>query len=826
MSSNDQDADKFNPRATQPIIPSRPISRDGGSVPVIPRRPQMKSRGGSSSSEVSNTTSVPVDKSISDTQTLNEESVGSAITDVRDDGDKEPSMPMPIPTIRRRPNSPSVNLREPRTEFEMEQQLAEIEMDVSRTMAETAKSERFTSPANLHNTGSYDGMDHIQALIDIHEHTSPEDFLSSDDLDNDKLDPEPAHDHIAQDTPQVPRRPQSRSATDSHGEGPIVPERPRGPHTSSASRSQSTVPSPENISRVSTPKIPERPKPKSIKSAIELQQEGAALSYNKNDFAVMQVENSSSAESSGGNDVSDLEDSKPKLPEKHDSVLNIAAMKAKSDLEDLSHAKTDPTIITIERTGAVVPTGVVEPITTPNISSSNTSVNSPTPETAEADENGDLFEIIDSYNGAKDDENLEPMKSAEGQIVNAKLIESSSSISEAAESTSKVDSVHEVKLPFKKSPSPEIAREQNASPPVETSTNEISSETELKSEPKTESKSESAVPEVPKRPAKPVVPKRPSKPLAVTTAATSSATNITDATESQTTPKDSVPLVKAKPPPPARPNKLSGLRAAFAKDLESRLGKSGGIPIIMPRPHKTETMSSPETVVAKQSTEERPESDVQEQKSISKKLEDPRRARTRGPRGRKLPAPVELPDPVRISRIITVWELGYDIALASDSTPEECDKEIEKNDEQSTKSPTVSDLQNTIKDDFNNNADNKYDEIEENKELSETIITQNIPKQEDLSENITEGAEVLAILESEDNEKYDKSKDTLYNMNSTSPKREEEIVSQSDEKFKEASVKESNLDKDKESSEVVDEIARESTGDESKDNDDESSKNL
>ncbi|KAK9448282.1 uncharacterized protein V1518DRAFT_309095 [Limtongia smithiae] len=131
----------------------------------------------------------------------------------------------------------------------------------------------------------------------------------------------------------------------------------------------------------------------------------------------------------------------------------------------------------------------------------------------------------------------------------------------------------------------------------------------------------------------------------------------------ETAPKSEAPsITKSKPPPPMRPNKLTGIRAAFAKNLESRLGKSGGMPLMMPRPGKplVSAAAEVETGIKQDDGEEaRPESSIPEnvQAEKPKTLGDMRRGRAKGPRGRKLPTQTELPGGWGYSSVITIWQL-------------------------------------------------------------------------------------------------------------------------------------------------------------------------
>ncbi|KAK9313170.1 hypothetical protein V1522DRAFT_355269 [Lipomyces starkeyi] len=192
---------------------------------------------------------------------------------------------------------------------------------------------------------------------------------------------------------------------------------------------------------------------------------------------------------------------------------------------------------------------------------------------------------------------------------------------------------------------------------------------------------ESAPPEFPRRPSRPQVPRRPKPALSLSP--TGPAATMPTQEPSGISPKHSPavtppvetapskslgalsaapPVTKPKPPPPARPNKLSGIRAAFAKDLESRFGKAGPMPFMMPRPAKPAPVSPVAEPEDTQMTEDRP-APVLDSKSTppapakETKLDDVRKGRARGPRGRKLPAPTELPGGWGFSSVVTVWEL-------------------------------------------------------------------------------------------------------------------------------------------------------------------------
>ncbi|KAJ8101927.1 hypothetical protein POJ06DRAFT_73393 [Lipomyces tetrasporus] len=195
-------------------------------------------------------------------------------------------------------------------------------------------------------------------------------------------------------------------------------------------------------------------------------------------------------------------------------------------------------------------------------------------------------------------------------------------------------------------------------------------------EPDVENSEVSALPEIPRRPSRPQVPRRP-KPIpspAGSPAQTPShepssiAPQVTSRSETAPSKQASgasgaSPVTKPKPPPPARPNKLTGIRAAFAKDLESRFGKAGTMPFMMPRPPKPVQLSPAAEPEATNMMEERP-APAAEGKSTTPaahakgtKLDDVRKDRARGPRGRKLPAPTELPGGWGFSSVITVWDM-------------------------------------------------------------------------------------------------------------------------------------------------------------------------
>ncbi|KAK9493818.1 hypothetical protein V1508DRAFT_403424 [Lipomyces doorenjongii] len=186
-------------------------------------------------------------------------------------------------------------------------------------------------------------------------------------------------------------------------------------------------------------------------------------------------------------------------------------------------------------------------------------------------------------------------------------------------------------------------------------------------EPVIASLGEPAQPELPRRPSRPQVPRRPKPALSPTGSAPKHSPAVTPPLE--TAPSKSLgassagpPVAKPKPPPPARPNKLSGIRAAFAKDLESRFGKAGPMPFMMPRPAKPAQVSPAAEPEDAQMTVDRaaPALDSKSTPPAPEKgtkLDDVRKGRARGPRGRKLPAPTELPGGWGFSSVVTVWEL-------------------------------------------------------------------------------------------------------------------------------------------------------------------------
>ncbi|KAK9370611.1 hypothetical protein V1509DRAFT_607695 [Lipomyces kononenkoae] len=250
-------------------------------------------------------------------------------------------------------------------------------------------------------------------------------------------------------------------------------------------------------------------------------------------------------------------------------------------------------------------------------------------------------------------------------------------------------------------------------------------------------KKKSVQPEIPRRPSRPQVPRRPKPVLALSPTGLGTSQEPAggispkeiEATPSKPTGEEAVdgegaPAIrKPKPTPPARPNKLSGIRAAFVKDLESRFGKSGPMPFMMPRPSRPPPVSPPAAaevseVEATQSTEDRP-APVTEPTNTSvstvreTKLDDVRKGRARGPRGRKLPAPTELPNAWGFSSVVTVWELSeVDIQKSTEelnaattttaaitaTTATSPEDEITAEDEDDNKPPD-SELRSTIGDD-------------------------------------------------------------------------------------------------------------------------------
>ncbi|KAK9463227.1 uncharacterized protein V1516DRAFT_667207 [Lipomyces oligophaga] len=178
-------------------------------------------------------------------------------------------------------------------------------------------------------------------------------------------------------------------------------------------------------------------------------------------------------------------------------------------------------------------------------------------------------------------------------------------------------------------------------------------------------------PSVPKRPAKPTnVAETLAKPRAQFHGGVASPFAVAQAVAAaESAPLSGGSKTKPKPPPPVRPNKLTGARAAFFKDLESRLGKpgpAGAVPLIMgfgmPRP-AMKSGSTGHVDETETELEARPAAVEKylKDKSLSttSTLADVRKGRARGPRGRKLPAVQTLPDGLSMSGIITVWEIGY-----------------------------------------------------------------------------------------------------------------------------------------------------------------------
>ncbi|KAK9325164.1 hypothetical protein V1517DRAFT_202429 [Lipomyces orientalis] len=196
-------------------------------------------------------------------------------------------------------------------------------------------------------------------------------------------------------------------------------------------------------------------------------------------------------------------------------------------------------------------------------------------------------------------------------------------------------------------------------------------------EPDDENSEVSALPEIPRRPSRPQVPPRPKPIPSPAGSPAQTPTHEPSSISPQVTPRSETaptmqasggsgagpPVTKPKPPPPARPNKLSGIRAAFAKDLESRFGKAGPMPFMMPRPPKPAQLSPAAEPEATIMTDERPASAAEDKSTTpaapatQTKLNDVRKGRARGPRGRKLPAPTELPGGWGFSSVITVWDM-------------------------------------------------------------------------------------------------------------------------------------------------------------------------
>ncbi|KAK9313169.1 hypothetical protein V1524DRAFT_216030 [Lipomyces starkeyi] len=151
----------------QPVVPRRPRPM----TPTIPRRPRPRTAdSGSDGSLSSSLPTTPFSEQVPDRE-LSSSDLSSTADETHPQSQYATSLPVAIPSIPRRPHSPSVNLRRPRDLYETQQQVAEIEMDVSRTLAENEKNfgETATESNEQEPPGIYDGMEHIGGLLERHD---------------------------------------------------------------------------------------------------------------------------------------------------------------------------------------------------------------------------------------------------------------------------------------------------------------------------------------------------------------------------------------------------------------------------------------------------------------------------------------------------------------------------------------------------------------------------------------------------------------------------------------------------------------------------------
>ncbi|KAK7202400.1 hypothetical protein BZA70DRAFT_292294 [Myxozyma melibiosi] len=770
--------------AQHPAIPSRRPARaaevsptasaaasaaaaaSGPGMPSIPsRRPRPKTSD-SSGSEVS-TSSVPIQTAAEQiTSSIPTQSVVSETdeTEVSPYSGTAASVPVAIPPRPRRADSPSVNLQPARNSFERDQQLAEVEMDLSRTLAEKYKDEPASGGAAAAAatagdvdeseaseemipealTRSYSGEEHIaRGQLEMHDEPPVDEIISSAELsgaDASASDDSPRQDGpiLAHPQPSIPRRPATQLPTSttpkipertrsSGGEEPLIPDRPasrplrRVPTKEEETAPVANEPSPAVIeqqvpkipSRPTTPRVPGRPASRAQKETETGASEGPAavepavphrpagrpsrggVSASTTESAVAPAAEEEGEKESPVVESPVVEPAVPHRPAGRPSrgaanttaeevAVNVPTTEGDAEKEisavespvvepavphrpagrpsrgvvastpaaTQSSQKIAESVPTTEESAEQDTSAVVSSEETPAIASTETiksaeveeKVDVPPTPRLDRTESDVLAGLIDSY--TSEDGDLETTKEGdEKEVVGLDAVAEEKEKVEAAVGAESA-AAHEDKA---KSVDP-----KDVVPPVE--------ETRV---PAAEEQASSPLPqpEAPKRPsipARPGVPRRPPRPSTQRSGSGgSSSSSSAVPVKSPTEESAPAPQPKPKPAPPARPNKLSGIRAAFAKDLESRLGKNGPMPMMMPRPPGAPISSrSVGESEAAGATEERPE----ETKSKGKetKLEDARKSRARGPRGRKLPTPaVVLPSGWGFSSVVTVWEVGY-----------------------------------------------------------------------------------------------------------------------------------------------------------------------
>ncbi|KAK9477062.1 hypothetical protein V1514DRAFT_344128 [Lipomyces japonicus] len=783
-----------------PVVPRRPASRTHS--PVIPKRPSSKRSTGSTASDNLVDDNVQTPSADGDSLTNSDYSVAATVEAevgeqiVHPAPDRQAlygtsSAPVLIPSVPRRPLSPSVNHHRPRDDFEQQQQLAEIQLDLSRTLAETEKDDSRTQPHDIDRlyeepSGIYDGMEHVGSLISKYDPATTENW-SIGELSGTKLNNNDIGKPSSVIQPPIPQRPTSKNI-DHVLRRPLIPERPKSSNssTSSSTTKETTPPipsrpikSPEPQSAITASPTPPITRPSQhhvhlAQEAIEIDPEtshGKGLSHRVPAF-------NSETDPESLDESTEME--VPGHTEPSHTPATLAAIdgsepislskgdKYRDELNDLIESYVDPAL---EHEAEISDDENLE-ASEKEIKEANSDVQpnksvSKSPEDADVEESRLQVEVQNKQWVISDDTH------AEHDELNTKPEESGVSlpkgIIDQTEQTIKNVEVpveyEEVKLPEQAKPVEETqqAEEVKGSETVKVSQSleSLSDESSTKGGSSESETSKQTGPVIPPRPTRPAVPRRPNRPipLSVTTQASNKITSPISPTKQVTrsispTRSGPPPPTKPKPIPPTRANRLTGIHAAFAKNLESRLGKSatGGIPIFGPRPteEKKEEIVE-ERPVEKTTTEEKP-----------KTLSDVRKGRARGPRGRKLPVLNELPGGWNYSQAVTVWILNDSIASPAATINENHDDALqagekvklekeeqskgELNKEEGEKKSKVEAVSSVLSEDLDKLLENISTVTEESYELDTTNSPQ-LRKESESSEKESEEIDEPLITE-------------------------------------------------------------------------------
>ncbi|KAK9466539.1 hypothetical protein V1512DRAFT_253676 [Lipomyces arxii] len=726
-----------------PSVPKRSAGHQmTASTPSVPRRPKPRSfeNGSDGSQSMTLTPSQSFETSapeIAASETANafpvstqDEYVG--YRPIEDASQFASSVPMPIPSIPRRPYSPSVNLRQPRSLYETAQQEAEIELDVSRTLAET--QHRFRRPDD--SASGYEGMEHVTSMISDREDDSASESFSNAELSGSEntiseepgflgymqksrnmlstIPRQPMSPSVIEQTrttnaavhpamPKIPARPRSSNQhspiTRSTSTNPIVPARPRTDTSafSAASVASNSEPATAEIAdtTISDDAMPVLvPQPLEPISANTLSK-GQDVLTSFDVAAILAGEELKKDD----NVREDAEHSQLHVrimdglqePEASPTVpLPIHGFGHHDALDSLRHDYvSDSDEEQVDEIGAEMnnDTAAISvgdnmspealPKLTTSLESSLSAVALPQHTTNrpdgefEAAEEGTSYKIkqknvMSEQQGveARDLEidNLqaeEPSMEKRNSMIESKTDDAFAKIDKAEEIMFDTALTEDLKNDSG------IFQELK---PVEKRTHETSA-------PVVDARST----DLEDKKVRPIVHQRPKLQL---TESSDPATSIIGLSHTVTTHADDNTILSAtkpKPPPPARPNKLTGIRAAFAKNLESQFGKAGPPLPFQKRPVPVPQVSQavdPDTGTgAELKSPERPGVvDATDAAVPAKevKLDDVRKGRARGPRGRKLPAPVILPGGWSFSPVVAVWTLAYTVSeIRKSETTEE-----------------------------------------------------------------------------------------------------------------------------------------------------------